>query len=552
MLRYDGKEYRNLQEQVQKNKDDIAQLISAGNIAELGIKIMNAEAPLPSINQLPAADTYEGNYGDGYIVGTEAPFMLYVYSRSSDPNVKGFWFNWGPLNAPSVIAGPIGPQGIQGEQGMRGSFWYSQSGAPTNTQGVNENDQALDGTSGDVYQYVGGSWQLTGNIRGPQGIQGIQGIVGPVGPQGEVGPQGPQGPQGEFIQIIGELSSADQLPMIDTVPRYSAYLVPDSTGAQHVWLIIGEGTTENPYLWHDAGGFGGGTQVLVNGTQQNSVELGNVINGGASYRIRSNTQVSKSPLAVTFSNLNVKGKNVNENDVATTGSIQLPIQDSYDIVIDPLTENGLQFNLSTDAWNDIKYYADSAQPQEVQITAPSTSTNGQLTAAQLSILQQNKGSYLMFNNEIYRLQDNEHESGYLVYSHIGYDNTEQTYKIKCITITVSTRGWVLTTRSIISKTEVGPKLWFHTILISGYEQAIHIVSTRESEYTSWNTVKNDWETGGILRLSINPGADYARQMFPIVFFNPTSSLNATLTYILGNQITTKTFNGSISDNVQSI
>lgn len=459
MLKYDGKEYRNLQEQVLKNKDDIEQLQSGANIAELGIKIVNAEAPLPSSASLPDPLSYAGDYGDGYIVGTEAPFTLYVYSRSSDPSIKGFWFDWGPLNAPSVVPGPIGPQGIQGAPGVRGSFWYSQSGAPTNTAGVNDNDQALDGTSGDVYEFVNGEWQLTGNIRGPQGIQGIQGIVGPTGPQGPQGPEGPQGPQGQFIQIIGELNSVDQLPMIDAVPRYSAYLIPDTSGAQHVWLIIGEGTSANPYMWHDAGAFGGGgSKVLIDGTEQSEVDLKNVIEGAASYQIRNNTKVTSNGSKVIFTNLQVTGKNLAGQTVEGLANIELPIASSTAIetVVDAGT---IKFEITQIALGAIAEAIEEAKPQEVQITAPTTSTNGQLTEEQLNTLQANKGAYLMFNNEIFRLQDSQHVSGYLVYSHIGYDNTTSTYKIKCITVTISTRGWVLTEREVTE----GQREYIHLI-----------------------------------------------------------------------------------------
>lgn len=446
MLKIGDKEYRNLQEQVQKNKDDIAQLVEGGNIADLGINVVNSESPLPTAAQLPNPATYSGAFGDAYIVGTEAPFGLYVFSRSTDPAANGFWFYWGLLNAPSVVPGPIGPQGIQGEQGIRGSFWYSQSGAPTNTVGVNDNDQALDGSSGDTYQFVDGEWQLTGNIRGPQGIQGIQGLMGPTGPQGIQGPPGPQGAQGEFIQIVGTLADVNQLPMIDTVPRSTAYLIPDA-GIEHVWLIIGDGTSSNPYLWHDAGGFGGGTNVLINGVQQGSVDVKDVVNGAMSYQIGENTQVTVNGSEVAFTNLQATGVNLGGQVIDTTGSIELPIAAGAEI--EPIVEeNTLQFKLTDEFKTALSDQIDAAQPVEVQINAPTSATQGQISPEQLSTLQSTKGAYLLFNDEIYRLQDAQHVSGYLVYSHLGYENTAQIYKIKCITITINTLGWVLTERTV--------------------------------------------------------------------------------------------------------
>lgn len=487
MLKFGDNEYRNLQEQVLKNKDDIEQLRATGNIAELGIQIINAENPYTSIAQLPDAATYTGNYGDGYIVGAGSPYELYIYSRSSDPNVKGFWFDWGQLNAPSIVPGPIGPQGPQGSQGVRGSFWYTQSGAPTNTTGVNANDQALDGTTGNTYQFVNGQWQLTGNIRGPQGIQGIQGITGPAGATGPEGPQGPKGDQGQFIQIVGELQNENQLPMIDATPRYAAYLIPGTDGTQHVWLIIGEGTTENPYLWHDAGGFGsGGSKIMIGGTEQAEVELGQVFNGAPTRIAPAQQTTSSLTGGVQFENILVQGKNLAGANVSGFATIQLPFFKSTNIEPKKVGQQQIQFDLTQAAWDAIQEKVDEAKPEEVQITAPTTSTNGQLSEEQLATLQANKGAYLMFNDEIYRLQDSQHESGYLVYSHIGYENSTTTYKVKCITVTISTRGWVLTEITIPNSS--GMTLWKHTIDMSNGR--IIVINTESRAYTPSDNLSN--------------------------------------------------------------
>lgn len=446
MLTVGDKNYRNLQEQVLKNQYDIEHLKELGINADLGIKVVNAETPLASANDLP--ENYTGDYGDAYIVGTAAPFRLYVWSRTSVEGV-GFWFDWGELNAPSVVPGPIGPQGIQGEAGVRGSFWYSQTGAPTITQGVNNNDQALDGSTGNTYQFVNGAWQLTGNIRGPQGIQGIQGIVGPTGPQGPQGIQGQKGDQGQFIEIIGTLENTNQLPMPDSVPRYSAYLIPDATGTEHVWLLVGEGTTASPILWHDAGGFGGGSTVTINGVQQSSIDLGNDITV-PSYGLGANTMADIDGVGTHFLSLEASGKNPAGSAAAKQeADIVLPIVDSDNIkrVVDG---DKVAFDLTQAFMDQLEQDIADATPPEVQINAPTTATNGQLTADQLATLQANKGAYLFFNNEIFRLQDTQHIAGYLIYSHLGYENTTQTYKIKCITITISTRGWVLTERVVVN------------------------------------------------------------------------------------------------------
>lgn len=442
MFEYDGKQYRNLQEQVLANKEAIAAIVGRANIGDLGINIVSA-VPLESTASLPT--DYTGAYGDAYLVGTEIPYELYIWTRNE--NGEGSWFDWGPLNAPSAIPGPIGPQGIQGDTGTRGSSWQSQSGAPSGVTAKLNGDQALDTSTGNVYQFVNGIWQLTGNIRGPQGIQGIKGDIGDQGPIGLPGAQGPKGDQGQFIQIIGTLANTNQLPMPDSVPRSSAYLIPTS-GKNHVYLLIGEGTSASPIQWYDAGAFGEGeTTVTMDGTPQSSVELGYVPKISVNYQIGEDTTVSANGSEITVSNLQSIGYNINNEQIEGVGTIELPFASNGDVEFNVL-DNVIIGDLSQDVWNNVREIVNSATPQEVQITAPSTSTNGQLDADQLNILQSNPGAYLKFNDEIYRLQDVQHEEGYLVYSHLGFENNTNVYMVKCITITISTRGWVLTTQQI--------------------------------------------------------------------------------------------------------
>lgn len=75
-------------------------------------------------------------------------------------------------------------------------------------------------------------------------------------------------------------------------------------------------------------------------------------------------------------------------------------------------------------------------------------TSGTLEEQHLQYLLAHKGVYIKTSNdnEIYKLQDDKESSGYLVYSHVGQYNTR--FYAKCITITLSTGGWVLTTQQI--------------------------------------------------------------------------------------------------------
>lgn len=75
MLTFNNKEYRNLQEQVFQNQNDIEALKTKAEMADLGIKIISAE-PYPDEESLPLP--YGGNYGDGFLVGSLMPYSLYI------------------------------------------------------------------------------------------------------------------------------------------------------------------------------------------------------------------------------------------------------------------------------------------------------------------------------------------------------------------------------------------------------------------------------------------------------------------------------------------
>lgn len=84
---------------------------------------------------------------------------------------------------------------------------------------------------------------------------------------------------------------------------------------------------------------------------------------------------------------------------------------------------------------------------------PKTATQGNLTNAVLNVLQQSNENYIVFNDEIFRLADKQHNAGYLVYSHNGHDTTGCFFQ-KCITITLSSRAWVLEEQENASKSYV--------------------------------------------------------------------------------------------------
>ena len=245
MITIDNVQYRNLEEQVKKNMDDIQYILEEeGVLNEFGIKVVGQ---ITDSNQLPDPATYTGEYGDAYAVGRSAPYILYIYTRANGSHPNDYWFNIGqfPVEGPK---GPAGPTGPKGDTGTRGSTWTEGQVTPTSTSDDLANDKYLNTSNGDVYNYTGTRWQLVGNIRGPQGIQGLQGNVGPQGSQGIQGPKGDKGDPGPAFVIAGTVANENQLPDPSTLADNIAYLVGNDTDGYDLYVQLQDTDT-----WQNVG-----------------------------------------------------------------------------------------------------------------------------------------------------------------------------------------------------------------------------------------------------------------------------------------------------------
>lgn len=154
------KVFRNPQEQIQKNKEDIEAL---KKLALVGLAVKDI---VPTAADLE--DIEDPEQGDIYAVGAAKPYTLYVYNDSQ-------WVDFGLFPAP----GPQGPQGVQGIPGPQG---------PTGATGPQ-------------------------GLQGPQGPKGDAGIQGPRGYKGNKGDTGAQGPAGPSVWggITGDIDSQTDL-----------------------------------------------------------------------------------------------------------------------------------------------------------------------------------------------------------------------------------------------------------------------------------------------------------------------------------------------------
>lgn len=89
----------------------------------------------------------------------------------------------------------------------------------------------------------------------------------------------------------------------------------------------------------------------------------------------------------------------------------------------------------------------AGEPADIQSVTLQSGTQGTIATEDLATLQTSNSNYIILDNEIYLLMDKQLASGYLVYSHIGQDSTNN-YFVKCITITISTQAWVMTSTQL--------------------------------------------------------------------------------------------------------
>ena len=95
-----------------------------------------------------------GSVGDFYVDQIDG--AAYFRAPSTDPEEPSAWeFN-------QYIRGDAG------NDGTPGSIWFAEAGTPPDLLGIT-GDFYLNETNGDVYEKVGGTWTIEGNIRGPAG-----------------------------------------------------------------------------------------------------------------------------------------------------------------------------------------------------------------------------------------------------------------------------------------------------------------------------------------------------------------------------------------------
>lgn len=104
--------------------------------------------------------------------------------------------------------------------------------------------------------------------------------------------------------------------------------------------------------------------------------------------------------------------------------------------------DGINVDVSEDNKHlEISYEGGSASAVVVELSGNTISDDD------LQTLQNNPAAVILINNEYYYKADDMSTSGYLVYTHVGYDNTSN-YIIKACTITIASKTYVVTSKTV--------------------------------------------------------------------------------------------------------
>jgi hypothetical protein len=253
MIVYNNKEYRNLVEQVQKNKADIEDWNSKEDtLANFGIRIIGkvaSEDKLPEIIDSEGKQVYD--YGDAFMVGSDED-VDYEYFVCTRPTTEVSVAHWQDIGSLSII----GPQGAKGDEGASvsaahvvgyGEAQIEQDGmSMTKTTNVTKLTKT-DGTSTQFTIYAFGK----NGDKGDQGIQGEKGEKGDKGEKGEQGPQGEMGPTAPAYHIVGSVTSTSQLPDPTALKDLSAAYIIETTLAKQLYIQMG--TTIETAKWEYLG-----------------------------------------------------------------------------------------------------------------------------------------------------------------------------------------------------------------------------------------------------------------------------------------------------------
>lgn len=371
-----------------------------------------------------------------------------------------------------IPVGQKGEQGIQGVQGIPGPAGVANvnaRGAYDSTEVYVQNDLVYFNTEYTNEQF-GGSYIRTENLPGQAALTpkdnptawGLFVAEGAPGPRGPVGPAGPDGLPGEkgktgaiqaiFNSKVGTSNNPVELSVLYKVP----FEVNDT--------IVGvcKNKFSDAYYTYDGGTVFTAVVTEIGNLSVKLTQINKLFVWPNTDAVIIQPVSGNVPVQGTFSVSDLDKLQSNDNTIIMRDNERYMLMDKqhdtgyliYTHVGHNSTNNFnvkcITITVNTRAW--VLTEQKLAESIAVQITSPSTATSGTLSSDDLITLQRSDNNYIMFNNEIYRLQDKSHETGYWSYAHMGFDVSNADFPEKVLVINVNNLSWLL--KEKVQKTDI--------------------------------------------------------------------------------------------------
>ena len=271
MIKIDNKVYLNIQEQVQKNKDDIAAWSNIQfTLNNFGITVLGIASGDPNVeSNLPEQHPDSFEAGNAYLVETasstieDPEYDIWIYTMIY--NASGEFINMGVLNA----VGPQGPAGTVSigtvTTGAAGSSaTVTNSGSPSSAVLNFTIPKGDTGATGNGIQSIAKTDSVenvdTYTISYTNGDSYTFNIA-----NGLDGQNGATGDPGESFMIMGTVANTSLLPNASTTPRNHAYIYSDgvNTTPDRLYYIVGDQGNES---WDSSSFAAAGTTVTTDGS----------------------------------------------------------------------------------------------------------------------------------------------------------------------------------------------------------------------------------------------------------------------------------------------
>ena len=524
----------NLENQVLKNKVDIQNLQTSEKVlATFGIKVIGTA---DNSSAIPTVAVYKANnpdweYGDAYAVGTASPYEFYILTRADETHTEDYWFNLGVIKGPKGDPGNDGANGADGKDGVSptvsvGTVTTGNPGTPVSV------------TNGGTSTNVVLNFRIPKGATGDKGAKGDKGDTGfavniaselnnvnelPTASASYVNVgyviKDADGDSNLYVCMTNASTGAWYWNNVGKIAFSADYVSQNEYNQDKLTKIpvtLYDGGTQNTTINLKNGngnligtGFGFGTingsDILVNSNNvEGNLELVQVIDM-SNYTFEEISNYSDEMFAalknfLTTNKVRAVGiepvyssasKMIAATLLLKDGQFALKSIDNngQGTIVLSFIEHGLSGTTAVveriiDATLTYTNGVPTSLDELINDTyttslggiitlTPASATQGTLFQDQIDELTTDTSVKLQLNNELYYLNDNQHTPDVLVYTHNGYDGQKGVNKY--ISVTISTRGWVMT-----QGTGGGSDLYMHEVGITDGDWRLQIAFLSKS------------------------------------------------------------------------